>query len=181
MNIRKKDFPKTMDAVLKRARAYLEDEIGATFVRNETMIGNIDILDLKRITIIVGTGGPVNLLIAFCFDQSLLERLFHVSTAKLGIEPHERELFLRETAAETVNFILGHATADLAEQGNDVSLSPPVVLEEGRCIHRPRKATFATIQISTSVGILDIYFIGPSELFDHRLNVLSEEGGTCIR
>ncbi len=182
MKFQRREFPKTMEAVFKRARAYLENETGVTVLSEEMTVGSIDILELRRVTVIVGAGGPVNLLIAFCFDQTLLDQIYEVSTAGLNIAPHERTLFLRETAAETVNSILGHATADIAEAGNDVTLSAPVVLEEGRRIHRPKKAMFATLRILTNFGILDIYFIGPSEMFDPRLNVVSkEEGGACSR
>lgn len=181
MKFRREHFPKAMTAVQKRTRAYLEDEIGLAVTTQKTMIGDIDVLELRKVTTIVGTGGPVNLLIAFGFDPSLLERLCQAATANLAIAAEERTLFLRETAAETVNFILGHATADLAETGNDVTLSPPVVLEGGRSIHRPKKAMFTTIELSTIHGSLDIYFIGPSELFDQRLNILSGEEEACLR
>lgn len=176
MKFQRRDFHKTMEAVFKRARAYLEAEAGVEFLSVETAVGSIDILELQKVTVIVGAGGPVSLLISFCFDQSLLDQIYEISTAGLGIGPDERELFLREAAAETVNSILGHATADLAEAGNDVTLSPPVVLEEGRRIHRPKKAMFATLRIQTNFGILDIYFIGPSELFDQKLNLVSNNG-----
>jgi CheY-specific phosphatase CheX len=181
MKFRREHFPKAMAAVEKRTCAYLNDEIGLVVTVNKTLVGNIDLLELRKVTTIVGTGGPVNLLIAFGFDPGLLDCLCQIATGNLEITADERELFLRETAAETVNFILGHATADLAETNNHVTLSPPVVLEGGRCIHRPKKAMFATIEMSTIHGILDIYFIGPSELFDQRLNILSEEEQPCPR
>jgi CheY-specific phosphatase CheX len=179
MTFSRKQFPKAMAAVKKRTIAYLADEISLPVTTNKMVIGNLDVLELRDITTIVGTGGPVSLLIAYCFDRGLLEHLCRTLTLHLNIAPHEYELFLRETAAEMVNIVLGHATADLAEEGNDVTLSPPVVLEGGRRIHRPKKAMFATLELSTIYGILDIYFIGPPELFDQRLNILSEEGGSC--
>jgi CheY-specific phosphatase CheX len=182
MSFKRKQFPKVMAAVLKRTCDYLEDEIGLHAAKSRSVVGNIDTLTLRTMTTIVGTGGPISLLIAFSFEQKLLDSLCDAATARLNIEPHERQLFLRETAAETANIILGHATEELAEEGNDVMLSPPVVLEEGRCIHRPKKAMFATIELSTELGMFDIHFVGPAELFDQKLNILSkEEGAPCIR
>ncbi len=181
MSFSRKQFPSAMAAVHKRTGAYLRDEIGLNVSTNKMVLGNLDVLELRDITTIVGTGGPVNLLIAFCFERGLLEHLYQVATAHLDIAPHEQAIFLRETASETVNFILGHATADFARDGSDVTLSPPVVLEGGRRIHRPNKAMFAALELSTNYGILDVYFIGPPELFDQKLNILPEEGDPCSR
>lgn len=172
MSLDPKQFPKAMAAVLTRARAYLQDEVGLAVTRARPTIGNMDALQLRAVTAVVCTGGPVKLLIAFSFERRLLEWLREQAIRSIEVAPSERDLFLRETAAETANFILGHATADLAEDGNDVTLSPPVVISEGRRILRPKKAMFATIELSTSYGIVDLDFIGPMELFDRHLNVL---------
>ena len=169
-----KHFPKAMAAVLGRARAYFQDEIGLAVTKASPVIGSIDALNLRKVTAVVCTDGPVRLMIAFSFDRGLLEWLREAVTRDLDIAPHERELFLRETAGEIANFILGHATADLAEEGNNVTLSPPAIISQGRRIHRPKKAMFASIELSTRRGIVDIDFIGPTELFDQQLNVLSQ-------
>ncbi|BAE50750.1 response regulator [Paramagnetospirillum magneticum] len=168
-------FPPTMAAVLTRTRDYFQEEIGLKVSRAKPRTGNVDALQLRDVTAVVCTDGPVKLLIAFSFQRVLLEHLREVMTADLNVLPSERELFLRETAGETVNFILGHATADLAEGGNVIRLSPPSVLDEEKNILRPKKAIFTTIEMTTSHGTLDINFIGPSELFDRRLNFINEE------
>ena len=142
-----KHFPKAMAAVLARTRAYFQDEIGLAVTKAKPVIGTIDTLNLRKVTAVVCAEGPVRLMIAFSFDRVLLERLREVVTRSLQIGSHERELFLHDTAAEITNFILGHATADLAEEGNDVVLSPPVIISEGRSIYRPKKAMFASIEL----------------------------------
>lgn len=169
-------FPPTMAAVLTRARDYLQEEIGLSVSRAKPRTGNLDSLHLRDITSVVSTDGPVKLIITFSFQRSLLEHMREVVTAALTVTPEERELFLRETAGEVMNFILGHATADLAEEGNDVELSPPVVLDQERDILRPKKAIFTSIELSTNHGIMDINFIGPSELFDSHLNIVGDQG-----
>ncbi|KIM00362.1 Chemotaxis regulator - transmits chemoreceptor signals to flagelllar motor components CheY [Paramagnetospirillum magnetotacticum MS-1] len=168
-------FPPAMAAVLTRTRDYLQEEIGLKVSRAKPRTGNVDSLQLRDITAVVCTDGPIKLMIVFSFQRVLLEHIREVVTARLKVLPEERELFLRETAGETVNFILGHATADLAETGNVMHLSPPSILDEERNILRPKKAIFTTIEMATSHGILDINFIGPSELFDQKLNVIEEE------
>jgi len=174
MTFNRLKFPPAMAAVLTRTRDYLQEEIGLKVSRAKPRTGNVDALQLRDITTVVCTDGPIKLLIAFSFQRPLLEHVREVVTAALDLRPEERELFLRETAAETVNFILGHATADLAEEGNEMRLSPPTVLDEEKNILRPKKAIFTSIEMATSHGILDINFIGPSELFDIRLNILGD-------
>ena len=175
MSFSRLKFPPAMAAVLTRTRDYLQEEICLRVARAKPRTGNVESLQLRDVTAVVETNGPVKLLIAFSFDRALLDHIRNVVTANLTIAPHEGELFLRETAGETVNFILGHATADLAEEGNDMKLSPPIVLDEEKNILRPKKAIFTSIEMATAHGILDINFVGPSELFDQRLNILGEE------
>lgn len=166
-----RQFSKAMAAVLRRSRDYFQDEAHLSIDKTRPSMGAINTLTLRAVTAVVCTGGPIRLIIAFSFDRPLLERLRELATRDFTIEPHERELFLREAAAETANFILGHATADLAEDGNHVTLSSPVIINAGRRIHRPRKAMFTTLELTTAIGIVDIDFIGPPEMFDQHLNV----------
>ncbi|MBI3444521.1 MAG: response regulator [Magnetospirillum sp.] len=175
MSFNRLKFPPAMAAVLTRSRDYLQEEIGLKVERAKPRTGSMDSLQLRDVTSVVQTSGPIQLRIAFSFDRSLLQHIRSVVTAGLHIAPHEKELFLRETAGEVVNSILGHATADLAEKDNDVILSPPTILDEGKLIHRPKKAIFTSIEMSTVRGIADINFIGPAELFDGELNVLGDE------
>ncbi len=175
MTFNRLKFPPTMAAVLTRTRDYLQEEIGLKVSRAKPRTGNMDALQLRDVTAVVCTDGPIKLLIVFSFQRPLLEHIREVVTATLNVLPEERELFLRETAAETMNFILGHATADLAEEGNDMRLSPPVVIDEEKNILRPKKAIFTSIEMATSHGTLDINFIGPSDLFDQKLNILGNE------
>jgi CheY-specific phosphatase CheX len=176
----RKHMNKAIAAVIKRTRRYLEEQAGISVIGKDIVIGNIDVLELRTVTTIVGTAGPVNLLIAFSFAPVLLDHFLDLVAAEIGLEPHERPQFLLETAAETVNFILGHATADLAEDDAGVTLTPPMVLTGGRNIHRPKKAVFYAVELSTEYGNLDIYFIGPSEMFDTRLNIVGEDENSCI-
>ncbi|BAE51741.1 chemotaxis protein CheX [Paramagnetospirillum magneticum] len=179
MSHRRKHLSKAMEAVLKRTRAYLEDEAGISVTRGETIIGDVDVLELRAVSTIVGTAGPVNLLIAFSFAPPLLEHLLDLVAAEIGLDDRERPQFLLETAAETVNFIMGHATADLVDEDATVTLTPPVVLAGGRSIHRPKGAKFYAVELATPYGSFDIYFIGPSEMFDTSLNLVQREGKPC--
>jgi CheY-specific phosphatase CheX len=83
-------------------------------------------------------------------------------------------LYLEEAAMEILNTIVGNATADLAEKGAVISLSPPIIVSEARSVLRQRKARFYSVNLLTDSGELQIHCIGPKELFDNKLNYVPE-------
>lgn len=174
MSFNHKVVPMVMNAIIGRSCSYLKEELGIAIRKTAPKLYDVEELLLKDVTTIIGIGQPVSMLIAFTFESSLLQRLFEIEADGLEIAPEERTLYLRETAAETANIVLGHSTADMEAEGQALSLSPPVVIEETRCIHRPKNAVFASVGIDTDVGDLMISFVGPRELFDEHLNALSE-------
>ncbi len=164
MKVPRKTFDKNVEAVLRHTREYLENEIGTSHINGDIIIRSTDIIDLETDSVVAETGGADSLLIAFRFDSVFLELLYQAHTIGLDISLDERELYVRDTSAEVVNIILGHALADLALDGSGTSLSPPVVLKEVRRLRRPKGAMFATIELVTSGGVLDVHIVGPSDL-----------------
>jgi CheY-specific phosphatase CheX len=165
------NLSKVMGSVLKRTQAHLQAEYQVACVGVETVLGDYTVLALREVTVIVALGGTLNILVVMSFELPLLFRLFSVDTAAMRIEPHEQEIYIRETAVEFANIILGHCLADLEEYGLNASLSPPVVIQEPHNIHRPDNAMFARISLTTNAGAVEIDFVGSRELFDEQINV----------
>jgi CheY-specific phosphatase CheX len=165
-----------MDAVFARTRAFLQDETGVALIRTTSRWGELEAVALHDVTAIAGVGGGLNLLIAFSFSTGLLERLFMRVTDGLDIPADEHDIYVRDTASEVVNIILGRCTADLADSDRAISLSPPVLIEEAKSIRRVRNALFASLCLETEHGAVDINFVGPRELFDPALNYTGGEG-----
>lgn len=163
-------IPRLMDAVFGRTRAFLEQETNIIVNRAVPSQGDVDMLFLHDMTAIVGLGGHVNALIAFSFEQRLLEAIFAAYTADIEVPENDRELYMRETSAEVVNIIAGHCTTDAARHNHLISLSPPIILQEARHIARPKSAVFASMRLETLQGVIDVSFVGPRELFDEHLN-----------
>ena len=157
-------------SIVKHASAYLSGEIGLTVKVGQPFSGEIKAMPIRDVMAIIGLGGPVSLMISFGFDRKLVEAMFDVSTEGLSIAEDERELYMQETAAETINVVLGQSTSDLATAGQNVTLSPPLVIENADRIHKPRGAHFTTVTISTDRGDLDVNFVAPRNLFDDMLN-----------
>jgi CheY-specific phosphatase CheX len=165
------NLSKVMRSVLRRTEAHLQAEYDVTCVGVETALGNYAVLALREVTVIVALGGTLNILVVMSFELTLLFRLFSVDTADMIIKQDEQEIYIRETAVEFANIILGHCLADLEEYGMTTSLSPPVVIHEPHNIHRPDNAMFARISLTTDVGAVEIDFVGSRELFDEPINV----------
>ncbi len=172
LGLTKEIAPKVWKAVVRHACCYLQDEIAVTVESTPARADGPNLITLRDVTAIVGTGGPVSLLIAFSFDRSLAEYLFHVATEGMALSEQERDTFARDAVGDAVNIILGQSTADLAEAGNDMVLSPPIIIEGRRSVFRPKTATFASMSLVTNHGVVDLDFVGPKELFDNKLNVL---------
>ena len=162
---------KVMRSVLKQTESHLLTEYDVACIGVKTVLGNYTVLALREVTVIVALGGALNILVVMSFELPLLFRLFSVDTADMRIKQDEQEIYIRETAVEFANIILGHSLADLEEDGLTASLSPPVVIHEPHNIHRPDNAMFARISLTTDAGAVEIDFVGSRELFDEKIDV----------
>jgi len=161
---------RTMSSILQQTSAVLAAEGMARIDGFDVHDLGLETVMLHDITAVAGFGVPVGLLIAFSFDQTLLGDILDKATASLPVPEEERELYLRETAAEVVNTVLGLCTADFQLKETAVSLSPPVVMEGARSIQRRGDAVFASMDIHTDKGAVSVNLFGPRHLFDDRLN-----------
>ncbi len=160
----------TMYSILQQTSAVLTGEGLARIDGFDVHDVGAEAVNLHDITAVAGFGVPVGLLVAFSFDQTLLGGILDKTTAALPIPEEERQLYLRETAAEVVNTVLGLCTADFQLRETVVSLSPPVVMEGARCIPQRGDALLASMDIHTDKGAVSINLFGPHELFDDCLN-----------
>ncbi len=170
MKFDKSIIPGMMQSILTQTRSVLEQEAGLVVEGAEAVECDVKRLQLQDVTAIAGLGGPISLLIAFSFERRLLQAIFERVTRGIEVAPDEVDMHVRDAAAETVNTILGLCTADFQNIERSVSLSPPVILDDARCIHRPKNAVFASMRIRTGRGYLGVGLVGPRDLFDDRLN-----------
>jgi len=161
-----------MESILRHNRLHFSETLGLTIEESPPANGDIDELRLRSLTALISVGGPVSVLTAFSFDIELAQYLLETETQGLGISDEERPQYQMDTLAETLNVVLGHSTADLAQRGNAVVLSAPVVLEDGGKMRRPKGAYFTRVTLSTAHGVLDVNFITPKHLFGDKLQAL---------
>lgn len=160
----------TMYSILTQTSMFLAGDGAARIDGFDVHAVGGESVSLHDITAVAGFGVPVGLLIAFSFDQTLLDSILDRTTADMPVPEDERELYLRETAAEVVNTVLGLCTADFELKEVAVSLSPPVVIEGTRNIQRRGDAVFASMEVLTNHGAVSVNLFGPHHLFDDYLN-----------
>jgi CheY-specific phosphatase CheX len=163
-----------IDAVLKvveqRTIAFMRDELGLSTTQIERRLHHEETIILRDMTAIVGVGSRAGLHIAYSYDESLIRAMTKRYTAELTIAAEDEDLYMRETASDVVNVIVGNCTAELARRGDVVTLSPPVLALGARTIQGRPKTAIATLTLRFAEGALDVAFVGPKLLFDDHLN-----------
>lgn len=159
-----------IEVVEQRTIAFMKDQLGLTATATERRLLHKEAVVLRAMTAIVGVGSKAGLYIAYSYDQSLIRAMTKRYTEGLTVSPEEEELYIRETASDVVNVIVGNCTADLARRKELITLSPPVLVDGARTIQGRNETTIAALTLKFPEGELDIAFVGPRILFDEHLN-----------
>jgi CheY-specific phosphatase CheX len=160
--------------VEQRTIAFLKDQLDLSVGAISRRLQHEQNVVLRAMTAIVGVGSRKGLYIAYSYDESLIRAMTARYAAELSIAPEEEELYMRETASDVVNVIVGNCTADLARRGEVITLSPPVLALGARTIQGRPKTAIATLTLKYPEGSLDVVFVGPKLLFDDHLNYMEE-------
>lgn len=164
---------KVMGSALQHASRYLEAEFDLAAESLPPTDGDIKELTLREMTAIIGIGGTIDLYVAFSFEDSLVQRLFEQMAEGLEIAPEEEQEMKQATVGEIVNIIMGHCTTDLQQMDSKViSITPPTVLNLVKTVPKLKNAVFHLRSLVTKHGAMDVYLIGPKELFSNSLDYI---------
>lgn len=161
---------KIMDVLSERTAAFLSEEAGVEVMGKEYALFGIHRLELKHTTALLNVGGNINMYVGVSFDEPLIEKIFETYAEDLEIEDDERDEYIEETAGDLINVVVGNATADFAESGVIINLSPPVILTEAKRITRRKEVNFFQADLETGYGHMLVFCVGPQSLFDENLN-----------
>jgi CheY-specific phosphatase CheX len=160
-----------LGSIAEHAKHYLADEMAIAVVDIRKAIDGIHTLMLENLTAVIGIGGPSGVLVAFSYSAEMSNALFQRTAAALEIPAGEEEIYLHATLSETANVILGNALPSSTPNGGDVAMTPPAILEGAKRIHHMENAVFGSVSITTAQGSLNIYVVGPRDMFRHYLDV----------
>ncbi|MEN9437228.1 MAG: hypothetical protein RIR09_1883 [Pseudomonadota bacterium] len=165
------EVAQVMGSVITRTRGFFESEYHVSVIEIDGGAGDLESLTLLDMTAIIGLGGRLNLLVAFSFQESLVNALYARVTEGLGVQPDEVEMYREATAGEVVNTILGHCTIDLQRiDQKGIAMTPPIILDRAKTIRRMKNSVFYTQGMNTAFGRLNISLVGPRELFQTNLD-----------
>ena len=165
------EVEQVMRSVMTRTRSYFDSEFCIRGLDVDSGGGDLDSLTLLDMTAIIGMGGRINLLIAFSFQDGLINALYQRMTEGMEVQPDEVEMYREAAAGEVVNTVLGHCTIDLQEiDDRGISMTPPVILDKAKTIRRMKNSMFYTQSMSTALGSMTISLVGPRELFETNLD-----------
>jgi CheY-specific phosphatase CheX len=161
-----------LNVVEQRTIAFMRDELSLAVDSIARRLHHEESVKLRDMTAIVGVGSRAGLYIAYSYQESLIQAMMERYTAELSVAPGQEDLYMRETASDVVNVIVGNCTTDLAQRGELVTLSPPVLALGARIIQGRPKTAIATFTMHFPEGALDVVFVGPKLLFDDHLNYM---------
>ncbi len=155
-----------MEVVSERTKSFFLDELGISI--NQITYGkeSVQKLKLRYLTSLLAVEGKIKLYWAFSFDESLITEAFKIYAQGIDVSEDERDDYIEETAGDFINIIIGNAVSQFGEKGLPINLSPPIIISEGKNIHRHRNGEFYTTVIETDFGKLDIYCIGSKEILN---------------
>jgi chemotaxis protein CheX len=116
---------------------------------------------LKKYTTMIGVGGTLNLLFYVTYDESLLDHLTY-KFAYGHVLDHEFQALRESAAGEIANTVIGHAISDFPDKGKGVAITPPVTIEDAKCINT-HATQMLTVLVSTPYGNIELNVIGSSD------------------
>jgi len=156
--------------VERRTVAFMHDHLTMKTGGTNHRLHHAEGFPLRAMTAIVSVGSETGFYIAFSYDEPLIQAVFGRYTAELSITPEQEAFYVKETAADIINIIIGNCTADLASKGNLIKLSPPIVMVGGGKIYGRQDATVAALTLPFEEGSLDLAFVGPKRLLGLHLD-----------
>src|SRR5258708_36268368 len=103
-----------MKVVEQRTIAFLKEQLDLSVEKISRRLHHEESVVLREMTAIVGVGSRKGLYIAYSYDESLIRAMTARYAAELSFPPEQEGLYMRETASDVVNIIVGNCTAELA-------------------------------------------------------------------
>lgn len=135
---------------------YIEHELGLRVAAGDPATVDLHRVQLRDVTSMVGIGGDINAFVALSFDGALIDHISAALTGGIDVSDMDAQELREDAAGEVANTIAGNSTANLADDGQALSLTPPVAFANTKSVCRDRDATCWTVAFQTDGGGLDV-------------------------
>lgn len=149
-----------IDALILQAKLFLSEDMDINI--DSVEIQEIDSLklNLKQSTSMIGVGGKLNLIVVISFDVNMLQKLVELFMDGEEPEEDEEDEIKESVTGEVINTILGLALPTFPNRGKDVTITPPITINDVSSLKKHKNASIVSAEITTEYGTLSISAIG---------------------
>jgi len=153
-----------LDALILQSKLFLNGDMGINIEDVKTDEVDINKLQLKDYTSMVGTGGSLNILIVITYQQSLLDYLMEQFLEGEEVSEDERQDYLDSVSGEVINTIIGLALPTFPNRGKGVTITPPIMINDASHITKNKNSEIISANIVTDQGEMSIGAVGPVDI-----------------
>ncbi|NLC27944.1 MAG: chemotaxis protein CheX [Campylobacteraceae bacterium] len=153
--------------ILLRMQEYFTKDIGIDLQPNEAEIVRTSHIELLSYSVLINLSGGVNGGFIFTVEKSLGERLLELFS-EVEISPEDRDEFVGEALAESLNIIIGNSYHLIPCGGEKIKFSPPLGLGGSSSIENYKQAHTTKGEFSSKYGRTILIYIDYSETLDEE-------------
>ncbi len=141
-------YEQALLALSDRTISFLSEDMQIKVMTKNPFLDSKNVFKPREHTAIIGLGGSVKGLVIFGFTDLLVQKL--VSSFVYGeISDDEREELMGEVPAEVANTIIGNSIPNFPNNGKDVTITPPLVMEDSKAILKFKNSQVISCTIQT--------------------------------
>lgn len=145
--------------IAERTMDFLSKDMNIELIKNSFEILHPNKTELCCYTAMIGIGGSANLMFTMSFENDILEAL--TKTFVYGdISEEEFEPLKESVVCEAANTVLGNAIPNFPGGGTGITITPPVMIEQGKTISKSGSSKISVATIETKNGLITMAIIG---------------------
>lgn len=153
-----------LDSLILQTKLFLSSDMDIEVIKVEIDEDNPAKLILKDYTSMIGTGGSLNVMIVISFDTTVLDQLVELFMEGEEVYEDEKEEIYDSVSGEVINTIIGLALPTFPNRGKNVTITPPITINDASNIKKYKDSNILSAIITTEVGSLSISALGQEDL-----------------
>ena len=117
----------------------------------------------------IGTGGDIQIIITFGYDDTLLDVLTDAFLYGEKVDESELQEVQDSVCCEIANTIIGNVIKNPMSDSL-ISITPPILIHEAKSFAKHKNSTIMVAIIKTEFGDIQLTAVGPKESFAKKLD-----------
>lgn len=155
--------------IIEKLQNYLKKDMKIPIVNEVVEVLNVEHVVLKSNTVMIGTGGDIQIIISFGYDDTLLDVLVDAFLYGEKVDDSELVEIQESVCCEIANTIIGNTIKNPCNN-NLISITPPILIHEAKSLAKYKNSTIMVAIIKTKFGDIQLTAVGPKELFAENLD-----------